>query len=142
MNTDRANIANDDGNDAIAGIYSKIEQYAIRFSLLLEMLSYGCRENNGNEISRRSVDGALMLAEYFASTAIRVHHLVSNYDPLFGLPDNRVELFHALPDTFSMADGLELAERYECGERTFKTFAKNERLFKRVQHGVYTKIVK
>lgn len=141
MNTDRANMANDDGNDAIAGIYSKIEQYAIRFCLLLEMLSYGCRESDGNEISRRSVDGALLLAEYFASTAIRVHHLVSNYDPLFGLPDNRVELFHALPDTFSMAEGLELAEQYECGERTFKTFAKNERLFKRVQYGVYKKIV-
>jgi hypothetical protein len=141
MNTDLANQASDDGNDAIAGIYVKIEQYAIRFCLLLEMLSYGCRESDGNIITERSVNGALLLAEYFASTAIRIHAMISNNDPLAGLAVDRIELYHALPEKFTMSDGLEVARRYECPERTFKGFVKRNNLFRRLKQGVYEKLV-
>jgi len=106
-------------NESIEGIYAKMDSYAIRFSLLLEMLKYACEKSNKNEISVSSVKGAIQLVEYFKKSAIKVHSAISKVSPL--------------------AKMLEIAESLNVAERTFKDFLNKNDLFNRVSRGNYEK---
>lgn len=64
-------------DEALIGILAKIEVYAIRFSLCLEVLKYGTTGNPLESISLESVNGAIRLSEYFKENALKVQKLVS-----------------------------------------------------------------
>lgn len=132
-------LSNNASVEAISGIYAKIEMYAIRLALCLEMLSFACGEGDKQAISINSVKGALKLVEYFKLCAFKVHSIVSNASPLDKLPKDKQTLYNALPDCFTTGEGVKVAESLGISERTFKYFLSNRDLFFNPKRGEYEK---
>jgi hypothetical protein len=142
FNRNLTDLCNQTENDAIRGIYAKIEQYALRFSLLLEMLRYACGESDKKEISLESVQGAVKLVEYFQNSAIKVHHQLTNKNPFELLPANKQKLYDALPEVFTTGEGVKFADEMEVmKERAFKEWIKDKNLFKYLERGKYEKLL-
>ena len=136
-NTDQSN---DIENETVSSIYSKLEMYAVRLALILEMMSYSCNESNKETISENSIKGALKLVEYFKNTAIKVSSIVSDFNPLENQPFDKQSVYKALPNSFTTEIGLEIAKKMGVPERTFKRFLKRQELFNSVKWGQYKKI--
>ncbi|WP_242093609.1 YfjI family protein [Aestuariivivens sediminicola] len=126
-------------NEAIGGINAKIEMYAIRLALILQMIRYACNEDNKQAVGIEAVQGALKLVEYFKRTAIKVHSIVNNASPLDKLTTDKQNLYNELPDTFTTSEGVEVAECMGIAERTFKYFINNRDLFNNPKRGEYEK---
>jgi hypothetical protein len=135
-NTDQSNGAE---HEAISGIYSKLEMYAIRLALILEMLRYACGEGNRQAIGTESVTGALKLIEYFKNSAVKVYSIISDASPIDMQPQDKQALYEALPARFTTEEGLRIAESKGVAERTFKRFIHDKGLFKHVKWGEYEK---
>jgi len=139
---DNADQCNNSKCDAISGIYSKLEIYAIRLSLIFELLSWACGESNINGVSANSVNSALKLVEYFKRSAIKVHSNISSLSPLDKLPADKQNLYKALPLSFTTGAGLKIANELEVPVRTFKRFLNEQELFTRLSKGKYEKCIK
>ncbi len=135
-NTDQCNDAE---NEAIRGIYSKLEMYAVRLALILEMMSYACNESDKRAVSTEAMQGAIKLVEYFKNSAVKVNKIISNTNPLDKHPTNKQALYKALPDTFTTEIGLRIAEGLGIAERTFKRFLNEKELFNWISRGEYGK---
>lgn len=126
-------------NETISGIIAKMEMYAVRLALILQMARYACNEGHKQAVEVEAVQGALKLVDYFKKTAIRVNSIVSNASPLDKLPTDKQTLYTALPETFTTSEGVQLAENMEIAERTFKRFLSNRDLFNNFKRGEYEK---
>jgi hypothetical protein len=133
--------ANKPENEEISGISAKIEMYALRLSLILQMMRYACNDDHKQVIGIKAVQGALKLVGYFKRTAIKVHYIVHNSSPLDKLPANKQTLYHTLPDTFSTNEGVQIAKSNGMVERTFKRFIQKRELFKKITQGNYEKLL-
>lgn len=127
-------------NEAISGINAKIEMYAVRLALILQMVRYACNEGDKQAIGIEAVQGALKLVEYFKKTAIKVHSIVSNASPLDKLPADKRDFYAALPDVFSTSESVDIAETFGISERTCKRFLNKKELFQKVSQGTYEKL--
>ena len=133
------NQLNKPENEEIMGIGAKIEMYAVRLALILEILRAACNESRLQAVGIEAVQGALSLVEYFKKTAIKVHSIVSNASPLDKLPTDKQNIYIALPDTFTTSEGVKVAESMGMAERTFKRFLSNKDLFANFTRGEYEK---
>lgn len=140
--TDQSNGSGDDEEKAI---YSKIEMYVPRLSLILELATYGCTEARCNlpaSVSVESVAGAIKLVNYFKQTALMVRDIVSNTDPLAALSEQKRTLYQLLSEEFTTAAGVDLAESMNIlKERAAKKFFQDKQLFRRIKHGKYEKLL-
>ena len=132
--TDRCNA---DGSDTLTSIASKLEIYAIRFSLLLALADWAC----GSEkklIDADTVDKAIRLTEYFRATASKVQGIISED----ALTELQLAVLSELPDSFTTAEGVAIAGKCGMSERSFKRFLRERKgvLFGRSSHGNYTKL--
>lgn len=127
---------NEERSDVLTSIQSKLEIYAIRFSLLLALADWACGSGK-KEIDTAVVERAISLAEYFRSTAILVQGIVMED----GLTELQMSVLSCLPDTFTTAEGVAAATRCGMAERSFKRFLRDKKgvLFIRNSHGTYTK---
>jgi hypothetical protein len=135
-NTDQCNEAE---NEAISGIFSKMDMYVLRLALILEMMWFACNESNKQAVSIEAVQGAVKLVEYFKNSAVKVNSILSNANPLDKYPTDKQTLYNALPDTFTTETGLQTAKGLTVPERTFKKFLNEKELFTRINRGVYQK---
>lgn len=138
-NTDLANFELD---EKIKGIYSKLEIYISRFALTLQMVRWTCGEATLTQLDLASVEGAIAIVEYFRECALRVQSIIAN-DVVDNLGAAPKALYEALPDVFTTAEGIAVAELFNFAERTFKRFLtrQNGVLFQRDRRGIYTKII-
>ena len=136
VNTDQCNEAE---NEALSGIFSKMDMYVLRLALILEMIRYACNESDKQAVSIEAVRGAIKLVEYFKSSAVKVNSILSNASPLDKHPTDKQNLYKALPDTFTTETGLQIAEGLAVAERTFKYFLNEKELFTRTSRGEYEK---
>jgi hypothetical protein len=142
FNRKLTDLCNQTENDSIRGIYAKIEQYALRFSLLLEMIRYACSESDKKAISLQSVQGAVKLVEYFQNAAIKVHNLLNDKNPFDKLPADKQKLYDALPEVFTTGEGVRIAEELEImKKRNFQYWIKDKTLFYFQGHGKYEKLM-
>lgn len=136
VNTDQCNEIE---NEALSGIFSKMDMYVLRLALILEMLRYACNESDKQAVSIEAVQGAVKLVEYFKNSAVKVNSILSNASPLEKYPTDKQDLYKALPDTFTTEIGLQIAEGLGVAERTFKRFLNERELFNRISRGEYEK---
>jgi hypothetical protein len=136
---DNADQCNNSQSDAIGGIFSKLEMYAVRLSLIIELLSWACGESNMDGITANSVKSALILVEYFKRSAIKVYDNISSLSPLDKLSADKQNLYKALSDSFTTDAGIKIAGRNGIPERTFKRFLNEQELFTRTRTGNYEK---
>ncbi|MBP7679059.1 MAG: DUF3987 domain-containing protein [Bacteroidales bacterium] len=135
-NADECNQAE---SEAISGIFSKLEMYAVRLALILELLRWSCNESSKQAVSIEAVQGALKLVEYFKRSAVKVYSIITNTNPLNNLPADKRNLYEALPDFFTTSEGQKIAEGFGMAERTFKYFLNDKELFLRISTGKYEK---
>ena len=135
-NTDQSN---DVANDATSGIYAKLEMYAVRLALILEMMRFACGESDKSFISIEAIQGALRLVEYFKNAALKVNGILSNESPLDKFTIDKQRLYNNLPDTFTTEAGFSIADSLGIAERTFKRFLNEKELFNRITRGEYEK---
>lgn len=135
-NTDQCNDAE---NEVLSGIFSKMDMYILRLSLILEMMRFACSESSKQAVSIEAVQGAVKLVEYFKSSAVKVNSILSNASPLDKHPADKQALYNALPDTFTTEIGKHIAEQFKVAERTFKYFLNEKDLFTRTSRGEYEK---
>jgi len=68
-----------DLEDPTGGIASKLRIYQYRFALILQVTRYGCGVcHTFREVDAESAKGAVLLAEYFLSTAMKVHSNIND----------------------------------------------------------------
>ena len=133
-------ISNKAENVVLSGIYAKMEQYALRFSLCLEMARFACNESDKQAIGIESVEGAIRLIEYFKNSALKVHSIVSSTNPVDKLPTDKQILYNNLPEYFTTSEGVQFAKNSGIAERTFKYFIGNRELFNNPKRGEYEKL--
>ena len=138
-NTDQCNAEND---EVIKGIYSKMEIYAIRFCLILQMSRWLCEESDKEIIDLKSVEGAIELVEYFKRTARKVQYIINSSDILEKMDSEKQKLYHALPADFSTKEGIKVAAKFSIPENSFKKLiAKwNRELLENYKYGYYRKL--
>lgn len=134
-----ARQCNEAEDEVISGIYSKMEMYAARLALILEMMRWACNESDKQSISIKSVEGALKLVEYFKRSAVKVHSIISNANPLDKLPADKQNLYNCLPATFTTVQGVQIAESLGIPERSFKRFLTDKEFFTHLARGEYEK---
>jgi hypothetical protein len=135
-----ADESNNLENDSLAGMYSKIQSYCIRFSLILEILKCATTGNQPTSVSVESVKGAIELAEYFKATGLIIHSLINkSINPIDKLPLNKKRFVMSLPDEFKTSEAIQIAIQSEVPERTAKRLLNDNTLFQRIRTGGYKK---
>ncbi|MDT0554041.1 DUF3987 domain-containing protein [Urechidicola vernalis] len=135
--TDLSNATND---VTLKGIYAKIEPYAMRFSLILQMLHWATGSGGNTIVELPAVEGAIKFAEYFIKSAIKVNDLIQTENPLGDLPFVKQQLYDKLPQFFSTGEGMVIAESLNIKSRTYSRFIKEKELFSFISHGQYEKL--
>ncbi len=124
----------------------KLQQYVIRFALIIQLLHSVIDKKPGNIIELSSVKSAIRLFKYYHNNAIRVRQELGNKNYLETLTKLQIDILGELDDTFKTGDGVKIAckpinGKRRVSERQFKTFIKDKKIFKKIAHGVYQKIV-
>lgn len=133
-------ISNNPENKLLNDLYAKLEPYALRLALILEMAFYGCGQSEGKVIGITAVKGAIELVEYFKNCAVKVHTSVSVLNPVKRLTSDKRALYKELPEQFITATAIEIAEKFGVSTSTFKRFLSDEKLFSKVKRGEYKKL--
>ena len=123
------------------GISVKLQQYVLRFSILLEVIQAICNDEKLQTISLKTLKSAIKLRDYFFENAVRVFEIIDNtyYDSLTEIQKN---VFDKLPQQFKTGEGIEIISKEDLMKiRSFKNFLKDEKLFKKIAHGIYEKQV-
>jgi hypothetical protein len=137
-NTDRIN---NQSNDKVASMYSKLDVYIIRFSLILQMLRWACGEGGKTVIEEITANNAILLTEYFRTNAEKVHRILSESTPFDRLPKDKQKIYEALPmESFQTNIGIKIAENLGMKERSFKNWLNDNKLFTKVSYGIYEKV--
>jgi hypothetical protein len=123
------------------GVSVKLQQYVLRFSILIEVIHSVCNDEKLHLISLKTLKSAIKLRDYFFENAVRVFEIIDNtyYDSLTEIQKN---VFDKLPPQFKTGEGIEIISKEDLmKERSFKNFLKDEKLFKKIAHGIYEKQV-
>jgi|SRR5690554_4190858 len=123
------------------GLVVKLEQYILRFCIIIHILHNFSVDELPTQIEYSVVLDALKLYDYFKENGMRVHEQM-NANYFDELNENQKNLFSLLPNQFKTGDGVKIAlENKLMSERGFKNFIKDKHLFKKVSYGVYEKII-
>jgi len=119
-------------------VLSKFDIHFCRLSLILQIME----DYENREISLKAAHGAKKLCTYFINCSFKVLDTLNTQSKTDGLPEDKKQLHEALPDVFTTAEGVEIAESLKIPERTFKRFLNDMNLFKRQERGKYEKLKK
>ena len=123
-------------SEAEKAVCGKLETYLIRFCLIIRIMKNICAGGSATMIDTESAEAAIELVEYFREMENRVIRV-----SLSGNLDKRQsELLDALPYDFRTSDAIDLGRSLGMSESTVKRFLKNSALFRKEEHGRYTKI--
>lgn len=123
----------------------KLQQYVIRFALILQLMHYASNNATKNEIQMFAVKGAIKLFEYFYFNAIKVRGEINKRNYLETLTELQKTILKELPSKkFTTGEGIAIACKSVNGkarisERQFKEYLKDRKLFKKISHGHYEK---
>ena len=124
----------------------KLQQYVLRFALILQLIYSVAEDKSRNQIEINSIKGAIKLFDYFYNNAIRVRTEILKKNYLETLTELQKNILNELPKTFTTSEGIKIACKLILGkprisERQFKTYLNDMKLFKRLSHGNYEKIL-
>ena len=135
-----ADQCNETKSEAINGIYSKMEMYAPRLALILEMMRFACNKSDKQAVSIESVQGAIRLVEYFKNSAVKVNSIISSApSPMDKFTVNKLSFLGALPDLdeFTTAQANEIGKKFGMDEKAVQRFLGQSNVFDKMAHGKY-----
>lgn len=123
------------------GAFIKLENYVMRFCIILHVLHNFSKTDFINEIREDIVKKAIRLFDYFYYNALQVEEqLTANYYD--SLTIKQKAFFDKLPNEFKTGYAVKLAiENDLMSERSVKNLIKDSKLFRKVAHGLYEKII-
>lgn len=138
------NTLNSDGDEAKAQHRTKMVSYTLRLALIHAVAAWA--ESNTFEpptqVEAASMQAAIVLADYFTSTADKVLFTLNEATPVDELTGNLLQLFDALQTEFRTAEAVVKAEAVGLSQRTAKRLLNKwtkEGLVKREGQGRYSK---
>lgn len=138
QNTEETKLLDRDNNYE-KSIFAKIQNYAIRFCLILHLQDISCETDYSPIIKIDIVKRAIQLAEYFRKVSLEIRETIENPNPLIDLSVKQKNVLFALPKEFSKKDGVVIAELYKMPFATFSRFLKKEEFFEKTAYGNYKK---
>jgi hypothetical protein len=123
----------------------KLQQYVIRFALILQSIHHAANESNINKIEMFAIKGGIKLFHYFYNNAIKVRQEITKKAYIDTLTVLQKTILKDLPDAFTTAQGLKIAckkinDKPRISQRQFKTYLTDRKLFKKIAHGKYEKL--
>ena len=123
----------------------KLQQYVIRFALILQSIHHAANESTINKIEMFAIKGGIKLFHYFYNNAIKVRQEVIKKAYIDTLTVLQKTILNDLPNAFKTAQGLKIAckkinDKPRISQRQFKTYLADRKLFKKVSHGKYEKL--
>lgn len=123
-------------SEAEKAVCGKLEIYLMRFCLIIRRMKNICAGESATMIDTGSAEAAIGLVEYFREMENRVIRV-----SLSGNLDKRqTELLDALPYDFRTSDAIDIGRTLGMSESTVKRFLKNSAIFRKEEHGRYTKM--
>jgi len=120
----------------------KLEQYVIRFSLILELLFYASENKPKNQIGIDSIKSSIKLFDYFYKNALKVRSETTQKNHYETLTELQKTILYELPKEFTTSQGVKIAcKNKRISDRQFKTYLNDKKLFKRISRGNYIKIL-
>lgn len=126
----------------------KLQQYVIRFALIIQMLFHASESATDREVQLFAIKGGIKLFDYFYFNAIKVRDETIKRNYYESLSELQKTILDDLPSnkSFPTAEGVKIACKKVNGkprvsERQFKTYLKDRKLFKKVAHGIYEKLL-
>lgn len=104
---EHARLCDTETNEALVGIYCKLEIYIIRFCLIIQLARWSCGEADKGSIDETSVKRAIALTEYFRSMAQQVQVVMECNQ----LNQQQRQLLIELPSRFQTAEALQRETR-------------------------------
>jgi hypothetical protein len=133
----------EDCSETYAGAHGKMDIYAARFALILQIMYWATGEATNSVVELRAVEGAIKLVNFFKAETEKVHKLVFDDDIRLLMTNKQKDVYNALPNTdFKTATGIKIASAYQMPERTLKRFLTNKRYFNCLSYGYYEKTKK
>jgi hypothetical protein len=122
-------------------LFTKFDIHAPRLALILQMLWHVFEGKRKDAVELETMERAIKTGDYFLKQSERVFELVNEATPLDKLPDDKKELYNALPQRFKTGDGETIADKHGL-KSAFKrkSFLYNKLLFKNIGAGQYEKI--
>lgn len=125
----------------IKGVSAKIEQYAIRLSLIMQLIRYAYRQDNKEKVGVEAVGAAIKLADYFKKSHLQIYDEIDSHSPLDELDEVKQSVYDALPEAFKRSEAIPIADSKGMKERTADRFIKDRRYFRKKSQGVYAKLL-
>ena len=123
-------------SEAEKAVCGKLEIYLMRFCLIIRIMKSICNGESVAMIDTESAEAAIELVEYFREMENRVIRV-----SLSGNLDKRQsELLDALPYDFRTSDAIDIGRSLGMSESSVKRFLKNSAIFRKEEHGRYTKM--
>jgi hypothetical protein len=136
---ENCNLVNEYQNNIKGEIASKFDNHFIRLALLLQIM----KEPESDYIQLEAVQGAKKLCTYFMNCSFKVLEVIHNKkDYLQTLPEQKHKLYCLLAEEFTTSEAVTTGLKFECSERSIKTFLTDTILFKKLKHGTYRKSMK
>lgn len=128
--------------DYLRGFYGKLETYAVRFCLIIQVVRYFCDNRcSPSVIDEDSVRSAISLAEYFRSMEKKAFSYISERKD----EGKDMQLSNMLPDEFKTSDAHVLGNTLGMSESTVKRFLKRccaNGILINPKHGLYQKVMR
>ncbi len=122
--------------DSLLGeIISKFDIHFVRFCLILQIME----DAQNNLISLKAAEGAALLCQYFLRCAVNVLDILNKKN--VRLSEDKINLFDALPETFSTREGFIISESLGFSQSTYNRFIAEEQLFQKLKTGLNKKRV-
>lgn len=127
-------------SDNVKGIIAKYQDYCLRFAIIIEVMnSYPGR---GTIIERWSLEKAIRLTEYFLGNMHKALKMLAPESPLDTLLPNWKSLTEKMPDEFTTAEYIAMAEAQGIKSSAAKMFLNRSKdIFKQLSRGRWEKIV-
>lgn len=140
-NTDMINETED---DAVKAIYVKMENYCLRFALIIDLLGYaedkelvGLEDIQQHQVGMAAIKGAIQLVDYFKRTSYKVISRLES--PVNTLSPNKKAFYTELPESFTRKTAVGVGNALGLGESTVKRFLNETKFFKKLSRGTYEK---
>ena len=131
----------DTGDDYLKGFYGKLETYAVRFCLVIQVARSFCEKGCSRQvIDAASAKSAIELAEYFRCMERKAYRHIAKAN----MADKDMLLFDMFPDEFKAADAYALGAGVGKSKSTVKRLLVKWRdvhgILERTAQGCYRKV--
>lgn len=141
-NTEDQNSAEE---DSVKAMLSKMDNYLLRFSLILEMLHVACQyagtledfQLAGHQISADSMKNALKLVAYFKTTSLKVMDQFQS--PVAAMPSKKQAWYKSLPNSFKTRTAIKIGGELGLSESIMYRYFNDRELFTKKRAGYIEK---